>query len=78
MKIFVGKRSTYKPHAMRRIRKSLTLEKAKILGNVFIDSQFNYASLLWMFCRFCRKTLNLKLGKIHHKNLKVIYESNIK
>ena len=47
----------YKLHALRRIRKFLTIEKAKILGNAFIDSQFNYAPLLWMFCRklFIRK-----------------------
>ena len=58
---------------MRRIRKSLTIEKAKMLGNAFIDSQFNYAPLLWMFCR---KTLYSKIEKIHHKTLKVIYQSN--
>ena len=27
---------------LRRIRKYLSLEKAKMLGNAFIDSQFNY------------------------------------
>ena len=73
MNTFIGKRSTYKLHALRRIRKSLTIENAKILGNVFIDSQFNCTPLLWMLCR---KTLYSKLGKIHHKTLKVIYESN--
>ena len=36
----------YKFHALRRIRKYLALDKAKLLGNVFIDSQFNYAPLL--------------------------------
>ena len=41
----------YKLHALRRIRKYLSLEKAKMLGNAFVDSQFNYAPLLWMFCR---------------------------
>ena len=39
----------YKLHALRLIRKYLSLEKAKILGNVLIDSQFNYAPLIWMF-----------------------------
>ena len=58
---------------MRRTRKFITIEKTKILGNAFIDSQFNYAPLLWMFCR---KTLYSKIEKIHHKTLKVIYESN--
>ena len=35
----------YKLHPLRRIRKYLSLEKAKMLGNAFIDSQFNYALL---------------------------------
>ena len=67
------RKAQYKLHALRRIRKFLTIEKAKILGNAFIGSQFNYAPLLWMFCR---KTLYSKIEKIHHKTLKVIYESN--
>ena len=61
----------YKLHALRRIRKYLTLDKAKLLGNAFIDSQFNYAPLIWMFCH---KATYLKMQKIHHKSLKVIYQ----
>ena len=67
------RKAQYKLHALRRIRKFLTIEKAKILGNAFTDSQFNCAPLLWMFRR---KTLYSKIEKIHHKTLKVIYESN--
>ena len=48
-------------------------QEDKILGNAFLDSQFIYALLLWVFCR---KTLRSKIDKIHHKTLKVIYESN--
>ena len=33
----------YKLHALTRIRKYLTLDKAILLGNTFINSQFNYA-----------------------------------
>ena len=43
------RKAQYKLHALRRIRKFLTTEKAKMLGNAFIDSPFNYAPLLWMF-----------------------------
>ena len=67
------RKAQYKLHALRRIRKFLTIEKAKMLGNAFTDSQFNYAPLLWMFCR---KPLYSKIEKIDHKTLKVIYESN--
>ena len=60
-----------KVHALRCIRRFLTIGKAKIMGNAFIDSQFNYAPLLWMFSRkiIYSKTEN-------HKTLKIIYESN--
>ena len=43
--------ANYKLHVLRKIRKYLTLEKAKVLCNAFINSQYNYASVIWMFCR---------------------------
>ena len=30
-------------------KKYLTLEKHRVLGNAFVDSQFNYGHLIWMF-----------------------------
>ena len=65
--------ANYKLHALRRMRKKLAVEKAKLLGNAFIDSQFNSAPLIWMFCQ---KTLYLKIEKIHHKTLRIIHQSN--
>ena len=44
-----------------------------MLGNVFIDSQFNYALLIWMFGS---DGLYLIMQKIHNKTLKVVYHSN--
>ena len=41
----------YNLHALRRIRKFLIVEKAKILDNAFKESQFNFTPLIWMFCR---------------------------
>ena len=43
--------ANYKLQALRRIRRYLSLEKSKLLCNVFINSQFNYASFVWMFYR---------------------------
>ena len=63
----------YKLYALRRIRKYLFVEKAKLLCNAFINSQFNYAPLVWMFCR---KKQYLKIQTIHHKALKMVYTSN--
>ena len=47
--------ANYKLLALRGIRKYLSLEKAKLLCNAFINSQFNYAPSVWMFCR--KKTI---------------------
>ena len=63
----------FKLHALRRIRKYLSLEKAKLLGNSFIESRFNYSSLVWMFCG---KTDYLKKEKLQYKGLKIVYNSN--
>ena len=41
--------ANFKLHALRRTRKYLSLEKAKLLCNSFINSQLNYAPLVWMF-----------------------------
>ena len=35
-------KASYKLHALRRIRGYLTVEKARILANTCIDSQFSY------------------------------------
>ena len=38
--------ASYKLHALRGIRKYLTLEKVRVLENAFVDSQFNYVPLI--------------------------------
>ena len=67
------RRASYKLHTLGRIRKYLTLEKSKLLYNAFINNQFNYASIIWMFCR---KQDYLEVEKIHYKALKIVYNSN--
>ena len=65
------RRASFKLHALRRIRKYLTAVKTKLLYNAFINSQFNYASIIWMFCQD-----HLKIEKIQYKTLKMVYNSN--
>ena len=66
-------RASFKLHALRRIGKYLTTDKVKLLYNAFINSQFNYASIIWMFCH---KQDYLKIEKIQYKDLKIVYNSN--
>ena len=51
---------------LRRIRKHLTAEKAKLLANAFTNSQFNYSPLIWMFAN---KSSIDKILKIHQRTL---------
>ena len=66
----ICKRASLKLHALRRIRKYLRIEKARILANAFIESQFNYARLIWMFAS---KMAIKKICKLHHRTIKVVY-----
>ena len=63
-------KTQYNFHPLQRIRKCLTVEKTKALSNAFIDSQFNYALLIQMFCR---KAFYYKLEKTHHKITATFY-----
>ena len=42
------RKAAYKLHALRSIIKYLTIKKAKVLANAFINSQFTYVPLIWV------------------------------
>ena len=67
------KTATFKLHALRRIRKCLTLEQEKLLANSFVNTQFGYAPQIWMFTS---KNSILKVNKINRKTLGVVYDDN--
>ena len=62
----IVKRAYYKLYALRRIRKFLTLEKAKILACSMIETQFAYCPLIWMFCS---KIDMQRVEKVQNKSL---------
>ena len=41
----------YKLHALKCIGNYLALDTAVLHSNTFLNSQFNYAPLMWMLCR---------------------------
>ena len=65
------RRVSYKLHTLRRIRKSLTVDKAKLLTDAFTNRQFNYAPLIWMFADRC---LIDKILKIHKRTPQIVYD----
>ena len=67
------KKASYKLHALRRIRGYLTVEKARILANAFIDSQFNYAPLIWMFAgKTLVKSVKFTIGHFQWFKMNII------
>ena len=45
-------------------------EKRRTLMKAFIESQFNYCPLIWMFHS---RTLNNKINRIHERALRTVY-----
>ena len=72
------KKASFTLHALCRIRFNATflkVEKARILANAFIISQFNsYAPLSWMFAS--KSAIN-KILKIHYRTLDVLHSESI-
>ena len=66
----VCKKSSCKVTALARVAKFLPFYKKKLLFNSFIESQFSYCPLVWMFCS---RKLNAKINHIHERALRIIY-----
>ena len=56
-----------------RISKFLREDKLKLIVRTFIESQFNYCPLLWIFDS---RTLNNKINKLHKRVLRVVYKND--
>ena len=59
-----------KVSALARIAGILPFQKRRILLKTFIESQFSYCPLIWMFCS-C--TMNNKINRIHERALRIVY-----
>ena len=59
-----------KKNALCHISSFMSLGKCRTLMKAFIESQFNYCPLIWMFHS---RTLNNKINRIHERALKTVY-----
>ena len=60
-----------KLNALHRIGSHMSLDKRKMLLRAFIESQFSYCPLIWMFHS---RTLNNKINQLHEKKaLRIVY-----
>ena len=67
------KKASQKLHALARIAQYINPIKLRILMKAFIESQFNYCPLIWMFHN---RLLNNRINRIHERALRIVYNAN--
>ena len=61
-----------KLHALMRVANYMDEDKLRVLMKTFIESQFNYCPLVWMFHN---RHINNRINKLHERALRVVYKS---
>ena len=69
-----AKKLAEKLSALSRISNYMSFEKKRILLKAFVESQFEYCPLTWMF--YSRKPSS-KINHIHERSLRIVYKDNI-
>ena len=67
----ICKNVSKKLHALRRISHYISKNKLRIIMKSFIESQFGYCPLVWMFHS---RTLNNRINALHEKALRLVYK----
>ena len=70
----ICKKASGKVTALARMVKIIPFHKKKILMKAFIESQFSYCPLIWMFCT---RKMNRKINHIQERALRLVYEDYI-
>ena len=60
-----------KVSALARIVRILPFQKRRLILKTFIESQFSYCPLVWMFCS---RKMNDKINHIHERALRLVYQ----
>ena len=69
----ICKKVSAKLHALARISSLMNPQKLRMLLKAFIESQFSYCPLVWMF--HSRK-LNNRINKLHERALRLVYKDS--
>ena len=69
----IYKKASHKLHALARISPFMNKNKLRVLMKAFIESQFGYCPLIWMF--HSRK-LNNKINRLHERALRLVYKKS--
>ena len=69
----ICKKVSTKLHALARISHFMTPEKLRLILKAFIESQFSYCPLLWMFHS---RALNNRINRLHERALRLVYKDS--
>ena len=64
------KKTSPKINALSRIKPFMNISKRRILMNSFLNSQFNYCPLVWIFHS---RSINNKINRLHERVLRIVY-----
>ena len=67
------KKTNNKIHALARISNVMDKDKLRVIMKAFIESQFSYCPLIWMYHS---RELNHKINRLHKRALKLVYNDN--
>ena len=67
-------KASKKLYALGRIASFMSFNKRRTLMKAFIESQFNYFPLIWMFHS---RTMNNKINRIHERALRLFYSDHV-
>ena len=65
------KKASQKLHALARISNYMNLQQRRTIMKAFINAQFGYAPLVWMFHS---RTLNNRINMIQERALRIVYK----
>ena len=68
--LLIDKQLKFNKHLAVLYKKKVS-GKVSILARSFIESQFSYCPLIWMFCS---RIMNTKINQIHERALRLVYE----
>ena len=68
---FMCKKASQKLYALARIAPFMDLKQRRNIMKAFVESQFRYCPLMWMFHR---RGLNNKINRIHERALRIIFQ----
>ena len=61
-------------NALSRMTNLLSFSKRRILFKAFVESQFKYCPIVWMFHSRCT---NNKINRLHYRALRIVYDDDV-